>query len=280
MLAITTDYLTDHGNPEPYLRRIADAGFSALHWCHHWNTDFIYREPEIAQIDRWLLEYGLQITDVHGSDGQEKRWYATEEYARMAGVDLVSNRLEFAARLGAEVVIMHVMPPAEPDHFQPFWDAFRRSLDSLEPLVRLYGVPIALENLYDVLPDGAVRHNHDVLEQVFASYAPDFVGLCYDTGHANIGGNHIDRIDALKGRLLALHLHDNDGQADQHKPLFTDSIDWPRVAALIRTAPFRRTILLETLQRNSGFDDELAFLRDARLRGQRFAALLDAPAPA
>ena len=92
MLSLTTDYATvDRGNPSPYLRRIADAGFTHIHWCHHWNTDFVYSRPEIEQIGRWLDEYGLKLLDLHASVGPEKNWYSTNEWERQAGVELVQE---------------------------------------------------------------------------------------------------------------------------------------------------------------------------------------------
>ena len=57
------------GNPGPYLRRMAEAGFSCIHWGHHWNTAFLYSDYEIDQIARWLQEYGLQLNDRHDNDG-------------------------------------------------------------------------------------------------------------------------------------------------------------------------------------------------------------------
>ena len=47
-LSITTDYAKDTGDPSPYLKRIADAGFSHIHWCHHWSTDFISPKEKIS----------------------------------------------------------------------------------------------------------------------------------------------------------------------------------------------------------------------------------------
>ena len=69
------DFFNGIGNPKPYLRKIADAGFTHLHWCHHWRSDFFYEEPEMAEIGKQLDEYGLQIADIHGSEGIEKFWY-------------------------------------------------------------------------------------------------------------------------------------------------------------------------------------------------------------
>jgi sugar phosphate isomerase/epimerase len=107
MLSITTDYFNDSGNPAPYLRRIAEAGFSHIHWCHHWRSDFLYSDAEIDQISKWLQEFGLQLNDLHGSEGMEKSWVSAQEYRRLAGVELVKNRIYMAAKLGGDVVIMH-----------------------------------------------------------------------------------------------------------------------------------------------------------------------------
>ncbi|MBN1257903.1 MAG: sugar phosphate isomerase/epimerase, partial [Planctomycetes bacterium] len=73
-LSMTTDFTADHGCPESDLKLIAEAGFSHVHWCHHWDTDFLYADSEIAQIKEWLDEFGLQVLDIHASAGREKSW--------------------------------------------------------------------------------------------------------------------------------------------------------------------------------------------------------------
>src|SRR5437867_2440189 len=107
-LSITTDFARDTGNPEPYLCEIAEAGFSHIHWCHHWNTDFMYCAAEIDQIGVWLKALHLQLLDIHASDGREKNWTSEREYERLAGVELVRNRIDMASALGADAIVMHV----------------------------------------------------------------------------------------------------------------------------------------------------------------------------
>ena len=92
-IALNTDILRSTGSPEPYLRLIAEAGFTHLHWCHQWNTDFLYSSHEIAQLKKWLKQYGLKLLDIHGSAGMEKVWFSPEEYRRKSGVELVLNRI-------------------------------------------------------------------------------------------------------------------------------------------------------------------------------------------
>ena len=62
-------FLTSRLSPEKYLRLIGEAGFTHLHWCHQWNTDYLYSTYEIAQCKKWLQEYGLKLLDIHGSMG-------------------------------------------------------------------------------------------------------------------------------------------------------------------------------------------------------------------
>ena len=65
-IAVNTDFLRGTGSPEAYLRLIAEAGFTHLHWCHQWNTDFLYGPAELAQYGEWLKRYGLKLLDIHG----------------------------------------------------------------------------------------------------------------------------------------------------------------------------------------------------------------------
>jgi len=257
MLSITTDYAQDTGDPEPYLRRIAEAGFSHIHWCHQWNTDFAYSRWEIAQIEKWLAEYSLRLLDLHGSAGKEKDWAAPQEYRRLAGVELVRNRIEMTARLASDVVIMHV--PADPESAE-----VRRSLDELEPVAKAHAVRIAIEN-----------GSFAAISRLLAEYRPEYVGLCYDCGHGNIGdAAGLDHLEALKDRLISVHLHDNDGSGDQHRLLFTATVDWPRLARVIAHSAYAKCVSMELSMRREGIDDETEFLRRAYESGTAFARMI------
>lgn len=269
MLSMTTDYRADSGSPEPYLRRIAEAGFSHLHWCHHWNDDFFYAESEVDQIARWLDDFGLRLNDLHATAGQEKRWTSIVDYEREAGVELVRNRIAMASRLGGDVVILHMSAaPIDAASRDAFWDALRRSLDALEPFARERGVRIALENLTD--------GNFATVRKVLSQFGPDYIGLCYDSGHGNITGDGLDRLDVVKDRLISLHLHDNNGKGDAHLPLFRGTVDWERLTGIIARSSYRKMVSLEVSMRQTGIDDEPAFLAQCYQDGTRFAEMIEA----
>jgi sugar phosphate isomerase/epimerase len=263
-LSVTTDYFTATGNPGPYLERIARAGFTHIHWCHQWNTDFIYSRFEIAQIKEWLREYGLQLLDLHASHGQEKAWASPVPYERQSGVELVANRIRMAAELGSNVIIMHT--PGQPEgtvQQETYLDPVRQSLDELEPVARASGVRIALEN-------GDFRTLSRLLDQ----YAPEYVGMCYDSGHGNMLPDGLARLDAHKRRLISVHLHDNDGDNDQHKPLFSGTLDWEQLAIVMAASAYRKCISMEVVMRNAAMDSEGEFLALAYQTGKRFTEMV------
>ena len=169
MLAINADYINSYANPEPRLRQIADAGFSQVHWCHHFGSDYVYSDDEIDQITRWLRSYELTVNDLHASAGERNHYYATNEDIRLAGLELVKNRIQMAYRLGTDVIVLHLpRQPDEADKSVTFWEAVRRSMDELRPFARERGIRIAFENLLD---------NHSTLHKALATYDPSDVGI-------------------------------------------------------------------------------------------------------
>lgn len=257
MLSITTDYAKDTGDPSPYLRRIADAGFSHIHWCHHWNTDFLYSKWEMKQIRKWLEDYGLQLLDLHGSAGNEKNWTSSQEYQRLAGVELVRNRIEMTSYLGGDVTIMHV--PADPDSVP-----VRKSLDALEPFARERNVRIAIEN-------GVFK----AISKLLSEYSPEYLGLCYDSGHANMGAEGLAHLESLKDRLISVHLHDNDSTGDQHNLLFSGTIDWESLARIMAESAYTKCVSMEVTMAGTGIEDEEAFLSKAFETGTKLSRMIE-----
>lgn len=267
MLSITTDYAKSTGNPEPSLRRIATAGFSHIHWCHHWNTDFLYSTYEIAQIARWLQKYGLRLLDLHASQGREKNWGSLREYARLSGIELVKNRITMAAELGSNVIILHLPDGLKSQAAGKSRDrVIRQSLDVLVPFAQAHGVRIALENLSDA--------NFEKIKQLCTEYGEDVLGLCYDAGHGNLTPRGLIDLEQCQQRLLAIHLHDNDGHSDQHKLPFSGTVDWGQLARIVAASSYQKCVSLEVSMKNSGIADEATFLAQAFHTGTRLANMI------
>ena len=138
-------------------------------------------------------------------------------------------------------------------------DSLFKSLDELEPFARSHGVAIAVEN-------GLFEY----LVPVLSRFSPNYVGLCYDSGHGNFhGGRGLISLEKLKDRLMAIHIHDNDETDDSHSLPFTGTVDWQRLARLISESPCKKYPALESKMATTGIKDEAQFLKKALELGSR-----------
>lgn len=266
MLSMTTDYKEKTGSARMYLKRIAEAGFTHVHWCHEWHTDYRYSVEEVRQIAGWLKEYHLQLVDLHASNGQaagDRWWVSADTAVREAGCALIGNRIEMAEYLGSDVIVVQLPRLPETDEQQAaYWEGLHQSLYDVRPLAGKQGVRIALENVPNTAA-GRPNDNFGVFEKLFSDYPGDFIGLCYDSGHGNIDGKGLDRLDRLKDRLIAVHLHDNDGTADQHRLPFSGTVDWARLLAVMAASSYRKGISLESNMNSYPEWPEDRFLEEA-----------------
>lgn len=256
-IALNTDFLTSRLSPEKYLRLISEAGFTHLHWCHHWNTDYLYSSYEIAQYKKWLKKYNLKLLDIHGSMGQEKLWFSTEEYQRKSGVLLVLNRIIMLDELeGSGSIMMHIpvyrsstTDPAERTNVAATTEALKRTLDELLPYLEKYHTKIAVENTRN--------DTFEVIADLMNTYSPEHLGITLDTGHANIDeAKGLDLMENHLDRLEALHLNDNDRSGDLHQPPFYGTLDWERIAGMVAKSSYPATgrpLSFELAMRNTPF---------------------------
>ena len=72
-------------------------------------------------------------------------------------------------------------------------------------------------------------------------------------------------LERFGDRLVAFHLHDNDGSEDQHLIPGEGKIDWRRVVAGLRAAGYSGPLTMEVCDQFSGCDDSgaRAFLERA-----------------
>ena len=269
MLDLTSDYITDEGTPEPYLQPLAAAGFSHLHWCHEWGSDYLYSDDEIRMAKELLHENALSLVDLRASAGKEKDWTSGNGDVRRAGVELVKNRMRMTARLGGEVIILHLSAePQDGSARDVFWSQLRKSLDELESYSRDQLVRIALENLLD--------DNYATLETVFKQYSPDSIGMCYDSGHGQIVKGGLDFLERTQERLISLHLNDNDSKSDLHKLPFSGHVEWRRLTKLIASSGYDGPITLESTIEHTGFKEADSFIQQASLKANILASMIKA----
>ncbi len=247
-IGINTDFLKSTGSPEKYLRFIAEAGFTHIHWCHQWDTDFLYSSHEIKQIGKWLKTYGLQLQDIHASAGMEKAWYELDEYIRKSGVELIINRIEMFSGLGGTGGLALHSPcfrrvyKADNSKLPQYMQSVKRSLDELMPVLEKHHAVIAIENM--------ANDFFETIEELTAAYPADKIGITYDSGHGNYGyARGLQHLEKNKDRLKVLHLNDNNGTIDSHQLPFYGTVDWEKLTGIIAGSSYSGPLSFEVSMR-------------------------------
>lgn len=290
-LGINTDFDREFEKIEEIeesIKQIADAGFTHMHWCYEWDGDYLYARSEMEQIRAWMDKYGLKAKSLHASkgsrrgggghlEGHYRKDYTSEvEYNRIAGVELIKNRVELAHILGTTEIVLHMYLPFEdfqkkPGAKEAFYAQVYQSLDELLPFCREKKVKICVENLFEAPGELQLEQ----FTRLFSRYPADFLGLCLDTGHAHLvwGNDFITQLAERFGdRLYSVHIHDNRGWGDQpgccdaHMLPGECSIDWPALMAVLRKSAYEAPWVLEVMK--PAGEEAAAFLKRAHEAGE------------
>jgi sugar phosphate isomerase/epimerase len=103
-----------------------------------------------------------------------------------------------------------------------------RSIEELAPFAEEHGVIMAVENLPANINATCTRAHElvEVLEGTSAS-------ICFDMGHANTSGE-VDSMLRHVSRFKNVHLHNNDGQWDQHNVIDDGTADLGKVISALK----------------------------------------------
>jgi sugar phosphate isomerase/epimerase len=104
---------------------------------------------------------------------------------------------------------------------------------------------IAMENVYERGPQQLLPL-FDVLDS-------RRVRFCFDTGHANAFGSatHVEWLEMLGDRLGEIHIHDNNGSADQHLPVGEGNFPFRELLALVRKRNWKPILTIESHSESS-----------------------------
>jgi len=200
-------------------------------WCGH--TGYL----EQHQWDRWAAACDGMLTTFHCWGGEGDCW------------KVLQREFDFCAHVGARHYVLHagMLGPTTEQGLIDDHDLLARAIDYTgERSIR-----IALENgALDMLLDAMERHSS--------------LGICLDVGHAHLDKEHTFRemVDALKHRLIHLHLQDNRGTADDHQPPGLrgglPAEEWRYLHRALVEAGFSGIGVLETMAPRADFQIELA----------------------
>lgn len=176
----------------------------------------------IRKVEELMDSYDLRLT-IHSPILDMNIASATPSF-RSESVRQVLRSIDHAARLGAELVVVHPGRRTPLDYFDPkiHLNLNRESLKAILNHGEAAGVRIGVENM----PGGQsclLEKSSEFLELVDEGLP---LQMTLDVGHANTTSQLNDFIRDMGPRIAHLHLHDNMGERDDHLVVGKGTIDW------------------------------------------------------
>ena len=265
LVATSLNVLYDYTNEiDRAVDRLSAAGFEALDfngcdmmslWPGKDGEERVERLRIAAEKHRlpWLQAHGPMFS--YWGDDAPQQLEETKRCIRWCG------------QLGVPWMVMHTgtRPGA--------WDAahhqanLQANLDFFRPFFELlaeHQVGIAIENTADMFNGRAYGSTPEDLCELHDALDCEWIGLCWDTGHALLQKlPQREAIGSLGSRLKAIHVQDNDGRADHHLLPYTGRVDWEGVIGGLQDCGYAGAFTYETHNAVRHLPDPL---RDSSLR--------------
>jgi sugar phosphate isomerase/epimerase len=241
MEIVYSDLCLINRDPLENVKIIAESGVGGVEIMldgPFWNDMEGQMESLTPLLNRLPLDYSLHppAWDINlTSENRAIREASCSEYRKA---------ILFASRLKASYVVIHpgfvYLPPFDRGLAQ------ERSLHAVKALNELAvsaGVRLAIENVgYGGTSSLFTQEEY----LAFVRNLDENAGYLLDTGHAFLNGWDIPGLIRQMGsRLLALHLHDNNGLYDEHLPIGHGKIEWEPILKTLRELNHPVRLVLE-----------------------------------
>ncbi len=221
-------------------------GASCVEVLPRWNAI-----PPASDLADTITRSGMEVWSVHGPWGGQaiQAWRVdladTNPRLRQESADDALRAADWAAALGAKVLVLHPGGLSDANDFDRRADGLCESLDRIVRSVRGTGLRIGVENMpKGVYPGSRMADLATIVRRIGQLE----IGLVLDTGHAHISADIVSETLAAKDLLISTHVHDNDGRADSHQPPGAGSIDWPRWFEALNAIGYSGPIMLECIR--------------------------------
>ncbi len=236
------------------LKLIKDAGFdSVLLWWsdEEEDSEIIGKKKKHPEL---VYKNGLQIENAHlpfadintiwedKLDGDEYKRYLLQLIGECADFDIPT-------------VVLHLTRGSTPPPIGTIGlDRFKELVDFAEKRE----ISIAFENLRCV----------NYLDYIFENISSPRVGICYDSGHNNCFTPERNILNEYNHRIIATHLHDNDGKTDLHMLPFDGTINWNSLKSDLAISSLNCTLSLEVQKCSHEMYNQLT-IEEFLIRAQR-----------
>ena len=212
------------------------------------HLDYANRKQHVREIAEWFRTSGVPLHSVHAPLYADYEWgrtgappinvTSTDRAARIEAMDEIKRAIELAEQIPFRFLIQHVGVPNESFNERKF-EAAMTSIEHLRAFAKPLGVRLLVENIPNELS------TPERLVEFIRTTHFDDIGVCFDTGHANIMGDVPTAFETLKNHIHSTHVHDNDKERDSHLWPGDGTIDWKQALSLLSEAPHKPPLLLE-----------------------------------
>ena len=239
MKTVTTTTVFPKGYPaEKAAERIASAGFDALdmgldYFVCGADSPFLGNGyPEWADSLREKSEkLGVPYTHSHAPGGADC-------------VEFIDRSIDTAGILGARYMVVHpIYHDADHNDISDPGEFISVNIEAYKPWIESAAkkdVIILSENLQY----GASADPRNIAE-LSAKIGSGNFGWCFDTGHAHCSGFSPNVLGECAVAPLSLHIHDNDGNGDDHLIPGDGTIDWDKMISALKKIGYCGDCVLE-----------------------------------
>ena len=224
----------------------------------------VCREPHLySLLPKQLADAGLKFTDAHAPFGDFLDISLPVREARPQMLARHRLNLQLVRDFGVDTCTFHLGTPVHPGYkLEAYRDAVRDSLEHLLPEAERLGITFCIENVCN--PVSTVK---EILMYLKEFPSPS-LGVCYDSGHANImeKGKPFpdcqcyrawrdfgevqwaeDTLGTLHDHVVNCHLHDNQGFLDTHILPGQGTVDWKTIMPRLKNCPRLKYIQSEVI---------------------------------
>ena len=239
-------------------RKAREHGFECYDFSRFVNTETDFFKLPEADFKAELQSYrsaieaeGIVVWQTHSPWRHPARDSTAEDRAER--LDSFLKAVRGSGYLGAKYFVLHAIMPFgtnSPENPELMRDMNAEFMGRLAIEAKEYGVKhICIENLpFPALPINHTYQCLDFAKRMNKETNSDIFKVCIDTGHSNFCGEKpADAVRLVGGEYLgSLHVHDNNGKADQHLRPGFGNIDWVDFSNALVEIGFEGCVNFET----------------------------------
>lgn len=237
------------------MAQFAECGQKEIVLICEYLAEMMESPKKIKWFQKALADTGTVFCDSHAPFGPEEDLNCPYPELRPVMIERKKMAIEIAAMFGVDSMTIHTGNVRIPGYSLEYrHSCLLDSIEKILPTAEKCGVTIAIENIWH--PTNTTPKLLDVMRR----FPSEYLGICYDSGHANISsgknrspenamatiyrnGNYGEPewndhiLEDLLPYVTTCHLHDNIATTDLHLLPGLGNVNWKHIIPLLKSAP-------------------------------------------